>query len=99
MSEYPLGLAICVVGDLGRRRLPHEVRRFVSGQRRRLSWEGVALFLCAGGACLTIAGGELKLKGNLLLYKFARQKSPRRRERGAGGVRRAELLLRENNVT
>jgi hypothetical protein len=28
------------------------------------------------GACLTIAGGELKMKGNLLLYKFTRLNRP-----------------------
>jgi len=28
------------------------------------------------GACLTSAGGELKMKGNLLLYKFTRLNRP-----------------------
>jgi hypothetical protein len=34
------------------------------------------LFVSAKGACLTSAGAELKMKGNLLLYKFTRLNRP-----------------------
>lgn len=66
--------------------LPHEVRRFVSGQKATpILGKASPLFVCRKGACLTIAGVELKMKGNLLLYKFTRQRRP-----GAGRSVRVE---------